>query len=223
MILIDSAPLEIDLLVLSYLDIRSLMNCLLLCKCNYQTFHNFLLPCQFADFYFTEIKFFHRAIMYNKYNILKWLIKNRILAADRIVLCKYYKNNDPCCFRHEYLDISLALACLFADDRVYGLLISHKPIKPITNSSKFNYIEYLIADQRCDQRKKIHIEQHMQLYDKPYDPSYKRSLHIIHKLKFSPPPHCDYYQFFINALYQYRLRGYWDLSIRLYHQCSDTS
>jgi len=201
-------PLENDIDILSFLDLQSVMNVLLLSKLNYRTFNNFLLRHPHPYFHFADTRLLHRAIMLNKFNILKWLIVNNILQSDHGMLCQYYKRiyDPPCCpcFHQERIDISLALACQFASDKVFNLLIQNGPI---TNSLKFNYIEYHIGDQN----KKLHIEKYMQLKDNPNQFSYKKSLHIKHQLS-----NCEYYQFFIDALNKYRLTGYWDLAIILY-------
>ena len=114
MILFTEWPIEIDIQILSYLDIRDVMVCMLLSKHNYHNFHNIILPDSYPNFYFTETRYYHRAIMYNKCNILKWLIKNNILLADHKMLCQYYKKfpelNSFLLFHQEYLDISLSLA-----------------------------------------------------------------------------------------------------------------
>jgi len=191
-------PLEIELEILSYLDIKPVMNVLLLCKLNYHTFHNYLLKSAFPDFYFTDTSLFHRAIVYNKCNIVKWLITNRILSYDhRVMQCQYYKKNYELqtflCFHQEYIDITLSLACLFADNKMYELLTKY--LKPITNSLKFNYVEYLVIEHSLN-RPSARLIFNTQCY--------------------------EYLPFFLSALHKYRISNCWNLSIKIYPS-SDTS
>lgn len=222
MLLDDTLALEMDIDILSYLDLKSLMNILLMKRVNYHTFHNYILKDSMPHFNFTETKWFHRAIMFNKYYILKWMIKNNILSTSHTILCQYYMKTSPShdymIRRSEQLDISLALACHFADDKIYDLLVCHKPIRPIINSYYFSYIEYLIADKRGDYRKKMHIEQHMKIHDgknSSTKPMYKKSSHIKYKLKqlINGSSGHNYCQFFIDAMNYYRITDKWDLKV----------
>ena len=215
MILITEFCLELDLNILAFLDIKPVMNVLLLCKFNYYTFHNYLLKNKYPEFYFTDTIPFHRAIIFNKYNIVKWLIVNCILKNDHRVLCQYYKKNYELscfpCFHQEYIDITLSLAIMFADDKLYTLLIKNNNIKPITNSLKFNYIEHLITEQKRDYNKTL-----LTLTHSYSNPSKSPIKHILNRKS------CEYLQFFLDALDKYRLTNYWDLHIKIY-PCSDTS
>ena len=128
--LISQLPTDLNLQILALLEIPEIIRCQQLSRSIYWSFRREVFPNHYYfDFSSTPIKYLHWTIMYNKEDIIKWLINHYIWNAGKFITLRQLDRTFNT-LRINCADITLALAVIFSPKRIIQFLHENK-VRPI--------------------------------------------------------------------------------------------
>jgi len=160
--LFPNLPLELNLAILAKMNIVTILKCMEVSKKIYFFLKEDVLTKIYPYFNFEkeDIRLLHCAIMYEKRNIIKWLINHKIYYPKKSSIpnpfYRYPRSIVP-------VDYTLSLSVFYSSFSIMKFLVE-SGIQPIFQTALFG-LELKIAEDINDQQKLLYLRQ-LQIFKK---------------------------------------------------------
>lgn len=154
--LFSNLPLELNLEIFGKMKIETIIKCMGISKKIYFFLKEHIFPKIYPYFNFEkeDIRYLHCAIMYEKRDIIRWLINHKIYSPEKSHILNPFYRYPHVLYPNDY---TLALSVLYSSFSIMKFLVDSS-IQPVKQRALYG-LEVKIAESINDQQKLLYLRQ----------------------------------------------------------------